>query len=236
MPTNTVRVIANPYSFLDHKGRPAGTVLRIGDVDYVDDSQPRQHVGAKLSATQVSKAVSVRVKGKVHTARPAVHDRTWTHSIEPVAIDISSLVVRAYYRRHVNDGSLFAADVESWVALGNDKATFVDPITLLAEAKVFAIANHVANHGEDAVPKETHAHWGEHLDARVKEIADKRQADADATAAFLKAQQAAKGSPASPAASVAAPASPSSASAAAPAPSKSTGPASPATAKAAVEA
>ncbi len=163
----TLRAYPNPYKALDHEGRPASAVLcdPVDHVPYGSDAEMRRYVGATLVVEELKPA------GR-HT--PAVHDRGWEFAFEPVVLPKTD-----YYRQRIFHGDLVAADVATWVAIGGDRASFRDPLVVLAEAKESAIGHHVREHGAEAVPSETHAHWAEHLPDLAAKRAAEDKANAD---------------------------------------------------------
>lgn len=210
-PTLELRVLVNPYAAIDHLGRPCGALLkdakehrpytdpesdhgpRNPDPRRRDPSKRRWEVREFVGATRTSKpkpgvkARKERVGKRWHTF-PVPHDHTWTFTKDVVTVPNTML----YQRSLLQDGVLFAADIESWEGAGGDPQLFVDPKLKLAWAKEGAIALFIAHHGENDARLEALAmHWADHVEQRHP-VGQKFEAAAKARAAKTAAEAKAK--------------------------------------------
>ncbi len=185
-----LRVVVNPFSAVDHLGRPSGAVLAIhlnpGGRDnpkHKDPTRrwaPRQYIGATVSSKRLSADRHVRIKNKSHTI-PGKFDHTWSHSLDVVTLSLpEGSLWHQHYARAIRAGELLAADAETW-KLADGLGQFQPPEVRLAEAKEGAIAQHIAAHhparhaafffpaeGQKARPIETDFALGQ--DARLERL------------------------------------------------------------------
>lgn len=243
-PTLELRVLVNPYAATDHLGRPCGALLkdalehrpyRDPDADHgPHNPDPRRQDPSKrkwearefVGATRTSKpklgvkANKVRIRGRWHTF-PVPYDHTWSFTREVVTVPNTKL-----YQRAIQEGSLLAADAESWEGAGGDPQLFVDPNLKLAWAKEGAIAQFVAHHGDKDPRLETLAmHWADHVEQRHP-VGQKFEASTKERAA-KQAAAAAKAAPPSAPVATTSSATPPAATSASPAPATAAPSASP---------
>lgn len=101
--TRTLRVRPNPFTYIDHLGRPAG----VCPCDPDGHTPERRWVGATIGeALLVSSAVTRVVAGATQEIAAAVHDLRWSYSEEAVTLPNTE-----YYRRKIFNGELIADDV-----------------------------------------------------------------------------------------------------------------------------
>lgn len=164
MPTPpTLSVYAVPYIALDHEGRPAGAFPH----------EP-QFLGGLPADVAVRHVGAVRTVGK--ELRKAQGNLTAHHehlfdfgdAPEPVLVENTD-----YYRRAIKQRELIAADVESWIAAGCERQTFVDPRLALLWARDGAQAKHVAHYGEES--PHVARHWADHHKVTADALAQKRE-------------------------------------------------------------
>jgi len=166
----TLSVVPNPWTFIDHKGLPAGVCLveQPGGGSFL-----REWVGARVAKSlELSPEKRVVVGGRTHVAKYAVHHNMWEHDTEPVTVQNT-----AYYRKKVARGELLAADAVSAAECGISKKDFVDPKELLAQLREAAIKRFDLENGEGAF--ELLAEQHEEDEARRQEVADAIAAEAE---------------------------------------------------------
>jgi len=155
----TLRVLPNPYVFIDHEGRPHGSF----------DADPIQHdPNARKIGIKAIKATPIRLPSKGDD-RPALHDVVLEYSDEvqtlpdgdavhgpslharmglkqgAVVEDVKDAKGAVTGRKIVLPGALVAADEETAKAVG---LPFADPIELLAAAREAAIKQWTLDYGE----------------------------------------------------------------------------------------
>lgn len=160
MPSPTpdfLKVVVNPYTATDAKGRPAGIWLAlVEDRKYRDNPkhpdpskryEERKFVGAKRVSVPNGgkKPLTVHLKDKSgrrfsHTF-PVPHDHSFMHSK-----DVQSVPNTSYNRAGIKEQALFPADLATHVAAGGDPASFVEPKQRLAWAKEGAIHTFLSHH------------------------------------------------------------------------------------------
>jgi hypothetical protein len=137
-----IKVHANPYSVLDHKGRLAGALLIAEPRRSTATVPTRQFVGAKLEVVSVetlSNHISptgeryARGHGMPQGTRT---DNEFIFTGEPMEVDASGSM-GAFYAHALKDGSIFEA--------GADGSA---PLEKLARARLAAIAQRKAEMGE----------------------------------------------------------------------------------------
>lgn len=133
--TDFLKLLPNPYVFIDAKGRAAGTHPMRPD----PHAGGHQKVGAVVASSVVAKKNPMGGPGTGNT--PITQDTEWEHSSEPFQVENSA---DGFYVRAVMVGDLFAADKATADALG---LKFQDPYQLLQAAREKAIATWTANHG-----------------------------------------------------------------------------------------
>lgn len=154
----TLRVVANPWQYIDHLGRPAG----VCPCDPNEHTPDRRWVGAHIAdAVVVRPARVTQIAGQSFTRSAAVHDITWRHEAEPVEIPNT-----AYYRQRIAGGELIAADEATAAACGISRDSFERPDALLAKLKAAAIVDFDAANGIGAF-----AELNADLDAKAKAAA-----------------------------------------------------------------
>lgn len=161
MPSPTpdfLKVVVNPYTATDAKGRPAGAWLAlVEDRKYRDNPnhpdpskrfEERTFVGAKRRSVPkdpTKKPRTIRLKSKggkvlVHTF-PVPHEHSFEHSKEVVSVPNTP-----YNIAGIKEQALFPADLQSHVAAGGDPEQFVDAKTRLAWAKEGAVHQLLSHH------------------------------------------------------------------------------------------
>lgn len=144
IPRPDLNVLPNPWTYIDHRGRPAGVVPvePPREATYAPPTTLRA-VGAKVGKVrQVRAARHQRVGTAVGEIVKARHDLEWEFSDEPTTVPFS-----AYYRAKVRKGELLAADEPTARACG---VKFVEPKAALEKARKEAIERFDAETGEDA--------------------------------------------------------------------------------------
>lgn len=155
----TLKVLPNPWLYIDHKGRPAG---RVPFEQPTNGTYDPRTVGSRFADNP--ELVSAARKD-VPLAQD-VHDTVVEYAKEPV--DVGNTV---YYRRRIMAGELIAADRESYVAAGGRPKDFEDHQKHLDAKKAEAIAEFDLRNGEGA----------------FKALEQQRDEDAKAAAAAKKA-------------------------------------------------
>lgn len=112
----------------------------------LDEHNPSggKYVGAKMQAEQLKASQTRRVGNLVETIVEAKHDRTWVFSSEPQETPNTG-----YYRDRAGrlPYELICADTATAKLVG---VVFVDPQTVIAEAKGQRRAEYDAQHGDGA--------------------------------------------------------------------------------------
>ncbi len=138
-PAKKIRVFPNPYTYIDHLGRPAGRL----PFDGFEHSPSPGSVGASITdVVKVQSAVNMRVAGVDMEVNPAQHDTRITYSKDPVEIPKTHYYLDAIRRR-----DLIAADKETAAEAG---VKFEDPSVALSRYRSEAIARFDAETAEDA--------------------------------------------------------------------------------------
>ncbi len=138
-PTKKLKVHPNPWTYIDHLGRPAGRL----PFDGFEHSQSPGAVGASITdVVQLQSAMVMRVAGRDLEVNPAQHDHRITYSKEAVEIPNT-----AYYRDAIKRLDLIAADSATAKECG---LKFEDPTKVLAKCKEEAVAKFNAEAAEDA--------------------------------------------------------------------------------------
>ncbi len=141
-PTKKLRVFPNPWTFIDHLGRPAGRL----PPDGYEDSPSAGPVGAMLTdVVEVQKTMTMRVAGQDVPVNLPQHDHRVVYSKDSVEIPNT-----AYYRYAVKSREIVAADAETAAVCG---IKFEDPAKLLAYLRSISITQFDAETGEDAYKK-----------------------------------------------------------------------------------
>lgn len=131
-----VRVIANPYHQLDHKGRPCGVV----PVEPTQFGGSLGYVGAKIDR----KRTAILREPKPGDIRGGRQDTVFEFSDEPVTVTKS-----AYYADALKSGALLPADAKcaTWAGLKR----FIEPKEALKQAKRYAEAQFEREYGEGSL-------------------------------------------------------------------------------------
>jgi hypothetical protein len=131
MPIQMMRVLPNPYSALDHEGRPSGAF-------------PHEPIGGGSQAPgedYVRYVCAHREHKVLRQANPNLQlrqldDYCWKFSMEPENVEAT-----VYYNRAVRSKQILAADADSWVLAGGERAEFTPPMEELARAKHRAVTH-----------------------------------------------------------------------------------------------
>jgi len=138
-PSNKVRVYPNPYTYIDHLGRPAGRL----PFDVFEHSPNPGFVGASITdVVSIKAAMTMRVAGVDMEVNPAQHDMRITYSADPVEIPKTHYYIDAIRRQ-----DLIAADPETAQLAG---IKFEDPKSVLSSCRSEAISRFDAETDEDA--------------------------------------------------------------------------------------
>jgi|SRR6478735_6135492 len=138
-PTKKLRVYPNPFTYIDHFGRPAGRL----PFDGYEHSQTPGAVGASITDVVLTQsAMFMRVAGRDLEVNPPQHDHRITYSKDAVEIPNT-----AYYRDALKRLDLVAADKDTALEAG---IKFEDPSKVLAAYKAEAVAKFNAETAEDA--------------------------------------------------------------------------------------
>lgn len=165
-----VRVVANPFHTLDHRGRPCG----VFPVEPRTVGESLGYVGAKVDATK-TKVLRAKVEGDI---RPSFQNTEYSFSRDPVSVPMT-----AYYRQGLRSGAILPADeaAAKWAGI-----TFTAPVDALVVARKAAEAEFERTYGAGSL-----------ADARGQEIAPpkelQRHPAAGATAATPKESKSRRG-------------------------------------------
>lgn len=107
-----ILVYANPYTHVDHMGRPNGHLQY--EPDLVNGDPHLRWVGCRVVATQTRKPEPL--KG----VREA-HDHSWEYASDPTVLPQS-----AYYQRALQHHDLLPADLETWEYAFGSKEGYID--------------------------------------------------------------------------------------------------------------
>lgn len=132
-----LKVLPNPWTYIDHTGRPAGHVK----VEQPNRGFDPRAVGSRIADDPV--LTSAAQKG-VPLAQD-VHEIEREYSKEPVEVPNTD-----YYRRCVINGDLIAADRETFVACGGRPKAFEAHQKHLDDKKTEAITRFDVDNGEGA--------------------------------------------------------------------------------------
>lgn len=168
----TLKVLPNPWLYIDHKGRPAGRVPYEQPTNGTYD--PRT-VGSRFA----DNPELVSAGRKDVPLGQDVHDTVVEYEKDPVEVANS-----VYYRRRIMAGELIAADRDSFVAAGGSAKGYDDHVKHLQTKKAEAIAEFDLRNGEDAFKM-----LGEQREEDAK--AARAQADANSPEARAKGEAAA---------------------------------------------
>ena len=157
-PKAPLRVVANPFVFLDHEGRPAAAVaFDTGDKLI---GQNRRHVGASHSAELIEEraplTVSIGPDGRPliqGDGRASRHDVWFEFSPEPQTVPDTLTHRRAMDPSRGGQPALLPADEATAARCG---LAFVDPSLVIVETAKVRLAEHVADFG--AIPEWAHLH------------------------------------------------------------------------------
>jgi hypothetical protein len=145
-----IRLIPNPYVYIDAQGLAVGTHPHAP----VEGAHPQRRVAARVAGSVVAKAnpiagelgkayaaagVDVHQAGGNFGVTPIVQDTVWEHD----GVEEVENTPDGFYARACCAGDLFAADAESAEAMG---ITFADPYLGLADARRKAGDVWAANH------------------------------------------------------------------------------------------
>jgi len=133
-----LKVLPNPWSCIDHLGRPCG-VVPCDPVEHVQAQ--RRWVGAKPKAVQTAPRVAHMVKTTLVVVQEAQHDLTWSYSTEPVEVPNTP-----YYRERVKQGDLIAADLATANACNLKR--FTNPALHERNLKELSIRHFDSRNGE----------------------------------------------------------------------------------------
>lgn len=164
----TLKVLPNPWLYIDHKGRPAG---RVPFQQPTNGTYDPRAVGARYADNP--QLVSAARKD-VPLAQD-VHDLIVEYETSPVEVKNSD-----YYRRRIMAGELIAADRESFVAAGGRPKDFEDHQKHLETKKSEAIAEFDLRNGAGAFQA---------LEAQREEDAKTAKAAAEATSPEARAKE-----------------------------------------------
>jgi hypothetical protein len=167
---DVLRVLPNPFAFLDHEGLPAATF----PFDPIHHSPDRRWVGANVDRSPGTDGkpktrhlpqpgdLTAAIKGPNGTVRRVHVDRAprkrivWAHAVEIEAPHL--LPDTPHYRLGIREGSLIPADPASAKAAG---VPFVAPPEALRKAAKKAIADWTTTYGEPPPTNE----WPDNLRA-----------------------------------------------------------------------
>jgi hypothetical protein len=137
-------VLPNPYTFIDGDGEPQGACP--ADPDHA--AGKRMWVGAKLDPQRTKfledhkdRRNGLKWKGD---PRPRPQAVKFTFSARPVEIPSTP-----HYLDRIREGSLIAADAETFAKAFGGRAKYVAPVLALAEARRRAFDEHKAATGQD---------------------------------------------------------------------------------------
>lgn len=138
-PSKKIRVFPNPYTYIDHLGRPAGRL----PFDGFEHSPNPGFVGAAISnVVKIQSAMTARVAGVEMEVNPAQHDMRITYSADAVEIPKTH-----YYLDAIRRLDLIPADKETAQEAG---VKFEDPKKTLNDFRSEAIKRFDAETAEDA--------------------------------------------------------------------------------------
>ncbi len=146
-------VLPNPYTFIDGDGEPQGAC----PADPGHAAGKRMWVGAKLDPqrTKFLDDYEDRRKGLKWKGDPRPRPQATKFSFATEPVDIPST---PHYLDRIREGSLIAADAETFAKAFGGRAKYVEPARALAEARRRAFEEHRDATGKDpAFPRETPA-------------------------------------------------------------------------------
>lgn len=141
--TPMIRVYPNPFSAIDHEGRPCGRVM-LDPVDhhaYAADHEPRRYVGAAID----NEKTVVFQKSAKGSAQADLQETFWSFSE-----DVVELPRTHYYLERIRANELFAADEDTAEHAG---IALVPYEKQLAAAKASALALLTAERPNRALPE-----------------------------------------------------------------------------------
>lgn len=174
IPVKTLSVLPNPWSYIDHKGRPAGRF----PYETTDGVMPDgRTIGSHIAtAEEVRAAKTVRVAGFSFQLSVADHDIQIAYSAEPTTVPNTQ-----YYRKAIVRGDLIAADIKTATLSGIAAKDFESYSKHIESKRAQAIAEFDAANGEDAF-----AHFENERAEAVKSGAS--HADADGSKSAQRAE------------------------------------------------
>lgn len=106
IPQKLLSVLPNPWTYIDHKGRPAGRFHYEATDGVVPDGRT---IGSRIaSAEEIQAAKIVKIAGFSFQLSAADHDIQIAYSDEPVTVPNTQ-----YYRKAIARGDLIAANVNT---------------------------------------------------------------------------------------------------------------------------
>lgn len=143
IPQTKLRVLPNPWVYIDHKGRPAGRFPYEGTSGVASDGRT---IGSHIaSAEEVKAAKSVRIAGFMFQLSAADHDIQIAYSDEPVTVPNTP-----YYRKAISSGQLIAADVQTANICGIASKNFESYAKHIDSKRDSAMAEFDAANGDGA--------------------------------------------------------------------------------------
>lgn len=166
VPAPFLMVLPNPWTFIDHLGRPAGTC----PCDpFEHRPNPGAKVGARVSEVKVQRAQQTRrIGGRETVAVPGDFYPIWEFETEPVRLPNTG-----YYRDRIRERELIPTDQRTAALAGVE---WREPSELLDEIRSVAIREFDARNGDGAyaaLTEETHA-TAEPQSEPIKSSSDKR--------------------------------------------------------------
>lgn len=143
IPVKTLSVLPNPWTYIDHKGRPAGRFpYESADGVPTDGRTIGSHIA---SAEEIQAAKTVRIAGQTFQLSAADHDIQVAYSSDPVTVPNTQ-----YYRKAISRGDLIAADVRSATLSGIAQKDFESYDKHIDAKRAQAIADFDAANGDGA--------------------------------------------------------------------------------------
>jgi hypothetical protein len=136
LPKRALRVVANPYLFVDHAGRLAGAC----PLDPDESAGERRFIGAEIDV-ELSRIVEKRPANDPRGDRSDVVWKFFT--------DVVEIANTPMHRQHVRSGDVLAADERTHYACGAP-GKFQEPSIVLAALRSAAIEAWKAQHEGDA--------------------------------------------------------------------------------------
>lgn len=132
----TLNVIPNPYTFVDHDGEAQGACPP--DVEH--SAGKRMWIGARLDNGRTKILKEKRAPGDY---RPFDQVTKFVFDEGPIEIPMTP-----HYLVRIREGDLIAADERSYVKACGNKVGYLPPEQALAEARAKAFDNYVAGYAE----------------------------------------------------------------------------------------